>query len=215
MPMKGAAAMELALELYRKPARARSLGRRDVPEGMLELIRIAAASDEEADALIPDEAKAKQPVREAAVFFLQQLLMQAEGDDFRQLGLKRSATLQDVKDHKRQLLKWLHPDRNKNAWEHVLFQRVSGAAERLEAAMRQGGAHPFPSERRKSRRRPAAAWKLTQKRTKHAADWRPRVKKLAIALAVFVAVVGTAQAVLSYTHGSEPTASIANFGLAD
>jgi hypothetical protein len=213
--MNGAEAINLALDLYRKPARARSLNRRDVPEGMLMLIRIAAAADEEIGALVDDAAIAKQPVKAAAIFYLQQLLMQADGDDFRQLGLRRGATLQDLKDHKRQLLKWLHPDRNKNAWEQVLFQRVAATAERLEAAMRQGGAQPFPSERRKSRRRPAAAWQLAQKRKKRTADWRPRLRKLAIALAVFVAVVGAAQAVLSYTHGSELTASIGNSGLAD
>jgi hypothetical protein len=209
MPMNGAEAIEVALEVYRKPARARSLHRHDLPAGLLNLIKIAAGTEDEVKALLDDNTVSALPIKEAAVFYLQQMLMQAEDDDYRQLGLRRGATLQDLKDHKRWLLKWLHPDRNRNTWENVLFKRVAAAAQRLEAALRDGVAVPVQYDRRKShRRQKAQGWKISQKRVKQEFDWRPRVKKIALAFAVFIIVVGTAHAVLSVSNGNTLNASV-------
>jgi hypothetical protein len=213
--MKGVEAIDIAVEIYRKPARARSLHRHDVPPGMLKLIKIAAGTEDEVDALVGGQKSEALPVKEAAVFYLQQLLMNAGNDDYRQLGLSRGATLQDVKDHKRMLLKWLHPDRNPSAWEQVLFGRVKASADRLEGAIRIGDDIPFPTERRRpGRKRRNAAWQAAQARVKQPVDWRPRLKKIAIAAIVFLLIVGTAQAVLSYSSLSGfPSASTAAMAL--
>jgi hypothetical protein len=74
----------------------------------------------------------KQSSRTRAIFFLQQALLYPGADNYRVLGLSPGATLNDIKDHKRLLLKWLHPDRNSSSWEQLLFQRVATAATDLE-----------------------------------------------------------------------------------
>jgi hypothetical protein len=211
--MSNAEAIELALKVYQRPARARSLRRQDFPAGILSLIKIAASTEDEVEPLIGDRAAPDLPVRDAAVFYLQQILMHAGNDDYRQLGLKRGASLQDLKDHKRLLLKWLHPDRNRNAWENVLFQRVAAAAKRLEAAMQQGAAMPVQFTRPKSsrRRRRPSGWRISQKRVKQPVDWRPRLRKVMLAIAAFVAVVGTAEAILLFSSGSGLKPSMASF----
>lgn len=210
--MSGVEAIEIALEIYRKPAQARTLHRHAVPSGMLNVIKVAAGTDEEIKALVDDKTAGSMPVKEAAVFYLQQVLMNADGDDFRQLGLRRGASLQDVKDHKRWLLKWLHPDRNGSPWEQVLFGRVKAAADRLEGAIRQGDEVPnFVERRRPGRRRRTMAWRAAHKRTKQPIDWRPRLKKAALAVAVFVFVVGAAQVVFSVSSGADLRASLASF----
>jgi hypothetical protein len=206
--MNGADALGIALDLYRRPQRAHALRRHGVPKGMLDVIKIAASSDEEVEVLAGAKTDGDVQVREAAIFFLQQMLMPEDGDDHRQLGLEPGASLQDVKDHKRWLLKWLHPDRNPNAWEQVLFRRVTTAAERLEAAIRSGEGGVLPIERRKrARRRKSMAWQAAHVRTKQAIDWRPRLKKAALAAIVFVVIVGAAQAVLSASQGQGLKAS--------
>ncbi len=207
--MSGVEAIEIALEVYRKPERARALRRQAVPPGMLNLIKIAAGTEDEIKALLLDRAAEGAPAKDAAIFYLQQLLMNAEGDDYRQLGLRAGASLQDVKDHKRGLLKWLHPDRNPSPWEQVLFGRVKAAADRIEGAIRQGDDVPkFIERRRPGRRR--MAWRAAHKRVKQPVDWRPRLKKALLAAAVFVAIVGAAQAVFAISNGSSFKASMAS-----
>jgi hypothetical protein len=207
--MSGVKAIDIALDVYRKPARARALSRQDVPAGMLTVIRIAAGSADEIEQPADGEAAETMPVKDAAVFFLRQLLMNAGNDDYRQLGLRRGASLQEIKDHKRSLLKWLHPDRNPSPWEQVLFGRVKAAADRLEGAIREGDEVPHFVERRRPGRR-RMAWRAAHKRMKQPIDWRPRLKKAALAAVVFAAVVGAAQAVFAISNGGSLTSSMAS-----
>jgi hypothetical protein len=208
--MKSSAAIHRALDAYRKPVLARALRRADVPPGMLSLIKIAAGAEDEIAEWVSQDIGEAALLKDAASFYLQQLLTQADGDSHRQLGLRPDATPQDVKDHKRWLLKWLHPDRNGNQWEHVLFHRVTSAAERLEAAMREGRAALHrPAVRR--RRAPRAGWQVARTRMKLMADWRPRAKKALIAAAVFVVIVGAAQAVLLRHDDAGLMASMMSF----
>jgi hypothetical protein len=117
-------ALQIALEIFRSPIQVRTAQRLPLPGGVLQVIRIASgeALDEKARELTFgwDESD----VRAAAVFFLQQILFERDSDPFRLLGLAFDANMDDLKNHKRALLKWLHPDRNANKWESVLLQRV-------------------------------------------------------------------------------------------
>ena len=121
-------ALQIALELFRSPLQVRSVQRLPLPKGVLQVIRIAAG-DELDECVIKATFGWKEPdVRAAAVFFLQQILFEKGSNPFRLLGLSHDANLEDLKNHKRALLKWLHPDRNVNKWESVLLQRVIGAS---------------------------------------------------------------------------------------
>ena len=121
-------ALQIALELFRSPLQVRSVQRLPLPKGVLQVIRIAAG-DELDESVIEATFGWKEPdVRAAAVFFLQQILFEKGSNPFRLLGLSHDANLEDLKNHRRALLKWLHPDRNVNKWESVLLQRVIGAS---------------------------------------------------------------------------------------
>ncbi len=195
-------AIEVALEAYRKPQAVRGVKRAPLPPGMLTLIKLAAASPEEAAQLVTEETARDFPVKEAAIFYLQQQLTGAE-DDYRQLALMPGAGLQEVKDHKRGLLKWLHPDRNRNSWESGLFQRVATAADRLEAALRDGAQPAAAGRHRHHRRRPkmAGSWQVAQHRVKQAVGWRSRLLKVAVAAAVIILIVAVAQMALVFLQG--------------
>lgn len=202
--MDEAEAIVAALEAYKSPQSFRPSQRTPLPQGMLTLIKLAAATPEEARALVTDDTAEQLPVQEAATFYLQQVLIHAESD-VRQLALNEGATLQDVKHHKRWLLKWLHPDRNHNSWESALFQRVNAASSRLEAALREGGmplAQPAHASRTRSRHR--GNWQIAQRRVAKAVGWRGRVIKLAVATALLVLLVAGAQIGLTMMRGVNP-----------
>lgn len=121
-------ALQLALEIFRSPVQVRSVQKSPLPKEVLQVIRIAAGDKLDENALAKSFGWKESEVRAAAVFFLQQILFEKNSSPARILGLSPDANLEDLKNHKRALLKWLHPDRNANKWENVLLQRVITAS---------------------------------------------------------------------------------------
>ncbi len=130
--MKQRPAVELALDLYRHPALLPTVRKAPLPTDMLNLIRVAASGEAETAEATPIADTNQSELRAAAAFFMQQILFQAGNDHYRILGLTKNAGPQEIKDHKRLLLKWLHPDLNRNKWESAYFQRVLAAAQKIE-----------------------------------------------------------------------------------
>jgi hypothetical protein len=128
---KDSAVLE-ALDMFKQPAKARSMGRHVLPLDMLEVIKIAAGDQETTDRWAEGCREKSDVVRQSAVFFLQQTIAKAGDDKFRTLGLSSGAGVDEIRLHKRWLLKWLHPDRNPSKWETALFLRISTVANSLE-----------------------------------------------------------------------------------
>jgi hypothetical protein len=124
-------AFDVALKIYRRPSLVRAERRKPLPLDILPLIRIASGSEVAPEFLTTERAKSELEAREASVFFLQQVLLFSKSDEYRQLGLTSHATPEQINEHKRYMLKWLHPDRNRNKWESAMFQRVANAAGKL------------------------------------------------------------------------------------
>jgi hypothetical protein len=123
--MTTAEGLNLAVECYRIPSRFRSAMGRRPPEGMLSVIK-GAAGDEDTIRPIAEAYKMDQAdVQEACKHFLLRILLDPKTKGPGLLGLSENATEEDVKLHKRWLLKWLHPDRNPNTWERALFLKVN------------------------------------------------------------------------------------------
>lgn len=125
-------AIDAALSIYRRPVLVRRERRKVLPDNILPLIRIAGGGDVAPEFLTAERAKSAAEARDASVFYIQQVLLAPKSDEYRQLGLTVEATPQQINEHKRHMLKWLHPDRNPNKWETALFHRVATAAEKLE-----------------------------------------------------------------------------------
>jgi hypothetical protein len=124
-------ALRLALDLQRQPNKLKSLGSRKLPAGMLTLIKIAAGDEPSTTAAVTFYNSSETEIQSAAKFMLQQTALQAGNDPWRILCLNVGASAGDIKDHKRWLLKWLHPDRNNSKWEAALFFKVKEAFDRL------------------------------------------------------------------------------------
>ncbi len=134
-------ALQIALELFRSPLQVRSIQRLPLPKGVLQVIRIAAGDELDGNVAEVTFGWKESEVRAAAVFFLQQILFEKRADPFRLLGLSPDANLEDLKHHKRALLKWLHPDRNVNKWESVLLQRVVDASNRVTISLQENSSN--------------------------------------------------------------------------
>jgi hypothetical protein len=126
--------IELALDLARMPALARSSVAPPLPPNIIELMRVAAAAPEACQAAVAQTGEPISVVIDAARFYLQQMLFRPDADCYRILGIKPAATRATARDHMRWLLEWLHPDRNNNSWDAAYAERVLKAWREVSAA---------------------------------------------------------------------------------
>ncbi len=128
-------ALTLAVRLYRSPGLARSVRRSALPPEVLLVIRVAAGCPiASAQAVAATGLDQPSVVRIAELYLLVALFGQ-EADPHRTLGVSAGAAAELVQDHKKWLLKWLHPDRNPN-------QNLAGLSVRVLAASAELAARP-------------------------------------------------------------------------
>jgi hypothetical protein len=133
--MSGYALMQ-ALELAETPALVGLLRRQKLPDDILLLIRIAAGNEDAIADATAHTGRSRESLREASVLYLQQILFQPQADPYRILGASSATSQEQLHQHMRWLMKWLHPDRDRNDWESAFAERVSGAWEVLKTAER-------------------------------------------------------------------------------
>jgi hypothetical protein len=126
-----AEAVEKAIRLHRGLLRPSAALRGALPRGMLDLIKLASGNDDTWIGLSGQISSTRAVTEEAANCYLALLLSQQKLTDRQVLMLTPDASAADLREHKRALLKWLHPDRNTNKWQSAFFDRVSQAAKRL------------------------------------------------------------------------------------
>ena len=75
-------------------------------------------------------------VREAATFFLEQVLLHADADSYRVLGATRGAPYTELRRNMTLLLQWLHPDIDRGDLRSVFAARVTRAWDDLKTPER-------------------------------------------------------------------------------
>ena len=127
MIRKAVPALENALALSRSPRGGRPSGEDRLPEGILTLIRLVAGDEQAIAEARAETGEGTQVLRDAANFYIQQVLFAKDASSYRVLGVDRDASDERIREHYRWLARWLHPDRNPDAWEVVFSERVSQA----------------------------------------------------------------------------------------
>ena len=130
-PIEYAAILD-AVAIFRQPMLARKMTASALPEGMIVVLRIAAEGDEPARLLANQIAATPKELHEACLFYLRTVVFHQHASDTRLLALLEPVTMTELRNHKRMIFKWLHPDRNHNSWETKLFLRIKAASLRLE-----------------------------------------------------------------------------------
>jgi hypothetical protein len=120
-----AAAVLHAVDAFKNPSRYRSGRDLVAPDGMLEVIKIAAGDDPTLAKVASELDEPADVISEAARHFLLLHLLDPRAQGVKMLGLNPGCSAEMVKEHKRWILKWLHPDRNPSKWESSLFAKVS------------------------------------------------------------------------------------------
>lgn len=116
------AAVRAAISLSQGGGAGRYI-RGPLPEGMDELLRLVMERAE-------DEASSRR--REAVWLFLKEVVFHDAADDYRLLAAKPGASSRELRQNRRLLLQWLHPDVSPTGGDTRLLQRLNDAWQRIE-----------------------------------------------------------------------------------
>lgn len=128
-------ALEQAIALYRAPARLSRLQGRPLGNTLL-LLRIAANDRAAIASAAQVTGETEATVTDAALLYIQQVLFADTADAYRLLGARPRDTAEQIKEHHRWLMRWLHPDRQPERWEVVYSDRVNQAWQILRSPER-------------------------------------------------------------------------------
>lgn len=117
-------ALRAAIDLFHLPSQIRAVRTRPLPNGTKLLLRLAVG---DTDAMREAEILSNRPqsaIRQAAIFFIEQILLDPDADEYRTLGLDHTATMSELRANMAPLLKWLHPDLNDDTQKSTMAQQV-------------------------------------------------------------------------------------------
>ena len=126
------AALDQVFDLARSPGIARKLRDRPLPSGVLHVIRLAAGDEQVLDSVVAQTGRSAAALRDAATFYIVQVLLKASSDSYRVLGATPQATREELRTHMIWLLKIFHPDATGVGPNSVFASRVTAAWESLK-----------------------------------------------------------------------------------
>ena len=125
--MGQAATVKLAIDVMHFPSQVRSVRSAPLPDDVLILVRIAAGDEKATREAAESAGRPRDVVREAAAFFIEQVLLHPGADSYRVLGARPEAPYGELRRNMALLLKWLHPDSDRQGQRAVFATRVTRA----------------------------------------------------------------------------------------
>src|SRR5262249_32862734 len=130
------AALRLALDLLHDPWGVRLVRSRPLPDGVLQLLNIAAGDPASEQTAVAATGRPREAVRQAAAFFIEQVLLSPDADCYRVLGSDSSATSSELRRNMALIMRWLHPDVASEGDQAVFAARIAEAWNTLKAPER-------------------------------------------------------------------------------
>jgi hypothetical protein len=168
--MGEATALKLAIDLLHVPSRVRPMRSAALPRDVLTLLEIAAGDADATQRASDASGRTQEVVRNAAAFFIEQILLAPGADSYRVLGGNAQSSSSDLRRNMALLLRWLHPDMEHNgSGDRSLFAgRITLAWEDLKTAERraaydaqqQGSAKGQPGRGKSGTRRRTSSQKV-------------------------------------------------------
>ena len=134
--MTEVAAIKAALGLLHLPASVRFVRREPLPPGLDSLLKVAAGDEQTITELAALTERSPDIVRDAATFFIEQVLLSPQSNHYQVLGLTPEASVQDLRRNMALLMSWLHPDKDLAGDRAVLAARVTTAWSALRSPER-------------------------------------------------------------------------------
>jgi hypothetical protein len=120
-------ALKIAIDLMHVPSQVRLYRMGPLPDGVLILLRIAAGDDEAESTAAAAADRSRDMVRQAATFFIEQILFAPDADSYRVLGSSAQASAGELRRNVALLLRWLHPDLDPQGERSIFIGRVTAA----------------------------------------------------------------------------------------
>jgi len=145
-------ALKIAIDLMHVPSKVRLQRAEPLPEGASILLRIAAGDPDAESAAIDLTGRSPEVIRRSAAFFIEQILFAPDADSYRVLGADRQASPGQLRHNVALLLRWLHPDVDRQGDRSVFVSRVTAAWNNLKTPDRRA-AYDELCRARENRRR--------------------------------------------------------------
>jgi|SRR5688572_23286071 hypothetical protein len=130
------AALRVALELVHVPWRVGLVRGQPLPEGVPKLLSVAVGDAESDEAAVEATGQPLDVIKQAATFFIQEILFAPGADSYRVLGAGPAATSGELRQNMALLMKWLHPDVAGQGDHSVFATRISAAWNTLKTPER-------------------------------------------------------------------------------
>ena len=124
---QAAGTVKLAIDLMQLPSQVRLVRAAPLPDDVRVLLRIASGDEEIASQAAEWAGRRPAIVREAAAFFIEQILLYPGADSYRVLGSTPESPYSELRHNMTLLLRWLHPDRDPEQQRAVFSARVTRA----------------------------------------------------------------------------------------
>src|SRR5262245_50346881 len=166
-------ALKLAIDLLHLPSQARTVRSAPLPVAARALLRIAAKDEEAISQAVELAGRSREVVLEAAAFFIEQILLYPGADSYRVLASTPETPYRELRSNMALLLRWLHPDTDRQEQRGVFAARVTAAwndlktnerrvaydrLRHLSMTKRSGFHKGLSSAPQSNRRRPARQW---------------------------------------------------------
>lgn len=131
-------ALKLAIDLLHVPSRVRHLRTAALPDDVLLLLEIAAGDEQATRRATDATGRPPKLLRNAAAFFIEQILLAPGSDSYRVLGGTAQTSSSDLRRNMALLLRWLHPDMERSSGENrsLFAGRVTLAWDDLKSTER-------------------------------------------------------------------------------
>jgi hypothetical protein len=123
----GVATVRAAIDLLHFPSQVKRIRSASLPVEVVVLLRIACGDEETTMQAAKALRRSRETVREAAAFFIEQILLSPDADSYRVLGARPGATARELRRNMVLLLRWLHPDLDRKEERTVFAARVTRA----------------------------------------------------------------------------------------
>jgi hypothetical protein len=117
----------MAVDLVRSPSSVKRLRDAPLPSDVEILLRVAAGDEAALSEAANATACSQKSVRDAAIFYIEQILLHPDADYYRVLGAHPDASAAELRRNMALLLRWLHPDHRSGAERSVFASRVTRA----------------------------------------------------------------------------------------
>src|SRR5262249_54120012 len=99
-------ALKQAIDLLHCPSLVRIMRSAPLPDDLLLLLRIVSGDEEAMNQAAESEGRARDVIRNAATFFIEQVMFYPSADSYRVLGARSEATSDELRRNMALLLRW-------------------------------------------------------------------------------------------------------------